>query len=264
MRYFFLFMILIFNVGMTFLGIKNLSTRDEYETEIQKLNTRIKEQSTALEKGEKQVQEIRKKIEEINQVKEKMQEELKKKKKEAEDLAKELVSEKQKRKELEKKLLNAEKEVARLKVEVQREKEEKTKLQERLERMANRLEKSESDKGSLLSRLNTVMRERDTVKNKLDKMDAASPKFTLAEITVSEKKQYAGIILNVNEKYNFCIVSIGKNEGIVPGIELIVHRGSSLIGKIIIERVFDRMSSAKILSTSAQETIRVEDSVRKF
>jgi hypothetical protein len=264
MRYFFLLLILIFNLGMMFLGIKNLSTRSEYETQLQKLNTDIQMKSDALETEKARALEITKKMEEINQVKTQVLEELKTKKREADDLAKELIGEKQKRKELEKKLMNAEKEVERLKVEVQREKEEKTKLQERLERMANRLERSESDKGSLLSRLNTVMKERDTVKNKLEKIDSSYPKFTLAEITVSERKQYSGIILNVNEKYNFCIVSIGKNEGIVPGVELIVHRGPTLIGKIIIERVFDRMSSAKILSATAQESIRTEDSVRKF
>jgi hypothetical protein len=71
-------------------------------------------------------------------------------------------------------------------------------------------------------------------------------------------------VLNVNRKFGFCIVSIGKDDGIVPGIELVVHRGSKLIGKIVVERVFDRMSSAKVVSVSENENIQVEDHVRKF
>ena len=107
--------------------------------------------------------------------------------------------------------------------------------------------------------------ERDHLQTELKVLkDKDTPNLTLEEITVSEEKSYVGVVLNVNEKFNFCVVSIGKGDGIVPGIELIVHRGRELVGRVKIERVFDRMSAAKVVSLENNQAIQMEDQVRKF
>ncbi len=256
--------IIIFNLCIVAVGLKNLVNSDYLKSMVNTLQTDLKNQKDALVKEQNNSRELQGKFTELETVKKKVQQELEQKKTEAGDLAKELAQEKLKRKNLEKQLQTAEKEISTLKLQVKEEKDKSQDLEKRLERMANRLEKQEDDKQSILTRLDSATKEREELQNQLKKMSEQDVKYSLSEITVSEQKVYSGIVLNINEKFNFCIISIGKNEEIVPGITLIVHRGSKLIGKVVVEKVFDKMSSAKIASLSENEMIQIEDSVRKF
>ena len=264
MKNFILVVVLLLNIGMIFFGMKSLVASDGFSVKISMMQNDLKAKESSLLAERKNLEELQKKFNDLETVKVQVQKELTSKKEEAADLARQLAREKHTRVDLERKLKNAETQIHQLEGQVQQEKDKNKQLEERLQRMADRLEKQEGDKEALLSRLNSSIKERDTLKDQLQKMDSNTQKYTLAEITVSEQKKYSGLILNVNDKYNFCIVSIGKSDGIVSGIELVVHRGSALIGKIVVEKVFDRMSSAKIISLSENQTIQVEDKVRKF
>ncbi len=269
MKSFVLFVVLLLNLGLIFFGLKNLAHSEGLNTQVSNLHQDLVLKTQEFEKEKTRFSEMNKQFENLKIVKEKVQFELETKKKEAADLSRQLAEEKQKRKDLERKLSQTETQVRDLKDEVKRVKESAQGMENRLERMATRLEKTESDKNTLLQRLKKTAEERDQIQTKLKELkDKDTPNLTLEEITVSEEKSYGGFVLNVNEKFNFCVVSIGKGDGIVPGIELIVHRGSELIGRIKIERVFDTMSSAKIVSLGNKavgtQTIQVEDQVRKF
>jgi chromosome segregation protein len=227
----------------------------------QKLDLKTKE----FEKEKTLFSEMNKKFEDLKILKEKVFFELETKKKEAAELSRQLSEEKQKRKDLERKLSQAEKQVYDLQEEAKQVQESTQGMKERLERMANRFERTESEKTALLERLKQTSQERDQLQKELKELQNKDrPDVTLEAITISEEKSYAGLVLNVNEKFNFCMVSIGKEDGIVSGIELIVHRGRELVGRIKIERVFNRMSSAKILSLGNNQNVQVEDQVRKF
>lgn len=264
MKNFILMIVVLMNCFMIFCALKNFTSSYVLTSRVDQLKTEINVKESGLKLEKQRADEFEKKFNEIEIIRLEVQKELKEKRSEASNLAKQLAKEKQKRKELERKLKKAEKKIKSLKDEVKKEKSKNQNLEGQIERMAKRLEMQEGDKQSLLNRLDGLKNERDTIKNKLKKLDANQPAYSLEEITVSEQKQYAGIVLNVNQKFNFCIVSIGKSDGIVTGIELIAHRGTSLIGKLKIERVYDKMSAAKIVSLSSTETIQVEDRVRKF
>lgn len=229
----------------------------------QKLEIKLTESQKNYEEQCRKVADIEKRYNDLEAVKEQVKKELEEKKKEARGLAKELSQEKQKRRELERKLKRAEHQIESLKVEVKKSKADKEEINARLERMAGRLERQETDKHNLLNRLDNVMKERDTIKKELSQVKDRDH-YSLKEITVSEQKQYSGFVLNINEKYQFCVISIGKQDGIAAGVDLIVYRGAKLIGKVKVERVFDKMSSAKIISLQKGEQITEDDSVRKF
>jgi len=259
-----LLLIVICNLGIVFLGLNSISKSDIMTKQITALNKDLNKTKKNLLNEKQNVEKIKKQYTDIESLKNKVQQELKLKKKEATELAMQLAKEKQKRRDLERKLKLAEKKVSVLKTKINTEKEQKEKLKQRLDKMASRLEQDTENKQALISKLNSTTKERNELKKQLKRMEDAVGHYSLEEVIVSEQKQYAGIILNTNRKYKFCIVSIGKNENITPGIELIVHRGSKLIGKVKIERVFAQMSSARILSESNNEKIKIEDGIRKF
>lgn len=265
MRFFILFIVLVCNLSIILFGVKNLAHSDFLSNQVAMLQNDLKKKDDLIHKEKIRADEVEKKYKDLEVVKEKVKTELEEKKKEAKDLAMQLAKEKQKRKKLEKKLKNAEKKINTLNLEVKKYKEASNKIDERVNRMADRLEKQDTDKQALLSRLKKAQKDRDEAQAELKKYKSGDKsKYSLAQITISEQKQYAGVVLNVNERFNFCIVSIGKEDEIVPGIKLVIHRGSKLIAKIEIERVFDKMSSAKIISITKNEKIQVEDKVRKF
>jgi hypothetical protein len=265
MKSFVLFLVLLLNVGLIFFGLKNLDHAEGLTVQVSSLHQELNLKTQEFEKEKTRFSEMNKKFEDIKILKEKMVFELEAKKKEAAELSRQLSEEKQKRKDLERKLSLAEKQVRDLQEEAKQDQESTQGMKERLERMANRFEKTESEKTALLERLKQTSQERDQLQDALKELkNKDKSNVTLEAITISEEKSYAGLVLNVNEKFNFCMVSIGKEDGILPGIELIVHRGRELMGRIKVERVFNRMSSAKIISLGNNQSIQVEDQVRKF
>ena len=265
MKHFILIFVIVVNGVLIYMSLKNIVLTYVSEQKIASLEKNLKKTSDTLEEEKSKNSTLKEKYENLDSLKQEVQKELKEKMVQAEELAIELAREKHAKEEIQRKLDKAETQIKTLEVAVTQERDKSKQLEERLERMADRLEKQDGDKASLLERLNSSIKERDQLKNQLKKMEEKNnTRYSLAEITISEKKYYAGMILNVNDRFNFCIVSIGKDDGIVPGIELIVYRGERLIAKIIIEKVFDKMSSAKITSLQDTQTVQVEDKVRKI
>ena len=265
MKHFILIFVIVVNGVLIYMSLKNIVLTYVSEQKIASLEKNLKKTSATLEEEKNKNSTLKEKYENLDSLKQEVQKELKEKMVQAEELAMELAKEKHAKQELQRKLDKAETQIKTLEMAVSQERDKSKQLEERLQRMADRLEKQEGDKASLLERLNSSIKERDQLKNQLKTMEEKNAtRYSLAEITVSEKKYYAGMILNVNERFNFCIVSIGKDDGIVPGIELIVYRGEKLIAKIIIEKVFDKMSSAKITSVQDTQTVQTEDKVRKI
>ncbi len=264
MKHLSLFLVIICNIGIAYFGLNSISRTDLMTKQMAMLSNDLDKTKQNLLNEKQNVEKIKEQYTDIETLKNKVQEELKAKKKEATALAMQLAKEKQKRRNLEKKLKLAEKKVTTLKTQINTEREKKENFKKRLDKMANRLEKDSETNQSLLAKLNSTTKERNDLKKQLKRMEDAIGHYSLEEVTVSEQKRYAGIVLNTNRRHKFCIVSIGRNEDITPGIELIVHRGSKLIGRVKIERVFAQMSSAKILSETDREEIKIEDGIRKF
>ncbi len=56
-----------------------------------------------------------------------------------------------------------------------------------------------------------------------------------------------GTILAVNQAWNFVVLSLGDRQGVVPNAELLVQRGSQLLGKVRVTSVEPSTSIADIL-----------------
>ena len=71
----------------------------------------------------------------------------------------------------------------------------------------------------------------------------------------------SGKILEVNDDYDFVIISIGKEDGVEKGMLFLVYREKELLGKVEVEEVFDDMSSCVILPWYRDEEIKIDDGV---
>ena len=64
---------------------------------------------------------------------------------------------------------------------------------------------------------------------------------------ISGRQGLQGTVLAVNQAWNFVVLSLGDRQGVVPNAELLVQRGSQLLGKVRVTSVEPSTSIADIL-----------------
>lgn len=109
--------------------------------------------------------------------------------------------------------------------------------------------------GADLTALQTELTETKTL------LTAAQDKNTglEAQITEFKRKEDArqksqmrqglqGTVLAVNQAWNFVVLSIGDRQGVVPNAEMLVQRGSQLLGKVRVTSVEPSTSVADIIT----------------
>ena len=72
----------------------------------------------------------------------------------------------------------------------------------------------------------------------------------------------AGQVVVVNREYDFIVMNLGKNHGLSVGQEFQIVRGTQVLGKVKVEKVYDELSAAAILPESQKNNIREGDAVR--
>ncbi len=97
-----------------------------------------------------------------------------------------------------------------------------------------------------------------------DKVKIAQDKVT--EMEVDKKRRESGVneagvhgvVLAVNQAYNFVVLDLGDRQGVVPNSEMLVMRQGALIGKIRISSVEPTTSIGDILSNTMARGVQVQ------
>ncbi len=71
-----------------------------------------------------------------------------------------------------------------------------------------------------------------------------------------------GKILNVNEAHNFVVIDLGKNDGVIEGMEFDVLRDGKKIARVKVRMLKDNVCAADIVKLYGSEGIKVGDKVR--
>jgi ABC-type transporter Mla subunit MlaD len=71
-----------------------------------------------------------------------------------------------------------------------------------------------------------------------------------------------GQVIVVNREYDFIVMNLGKNHGLSIGQEFQVLRGSEVLGRVKVEKVYDELAAAAILPESQKDNIREGDTVK--
>ena len=67
-----------------------------------------------------------------------------------------------------------------------------------------------------------------------------------------------GRILAVNQAYNFCVLDLGGRQGVEPNAEMLVVRGTTLIGRIRVSSVEPATTIGDIITTSLARGVQVQ------
>lgn len=71
-----------------------------------------------------------------------------------------------------------------------------------------------------------------------------------------------GQVVVINREYDFIVMNLGKNHGVSVGQEFQVARGTEVLGRVKVEKVYDELSAAAILPDSKKNSIREGDVVK--
>ena len=90
--------------------------------------------------------------------------------------------------------------------------------------------------------------------------EAAAPQAAVVPASAASRPE--GQVVVVNREYDFIVMNLGKHHGLSIGQEFQVVRGSEVLGKVKVEKVYDGLSAAAILPDSKKDAIREGDLVK--
>jgi len=113
------------------------------------------------------------------------------------------------------------------------------------------LKKQLEEKDILTSSLQTKIKDQDSQLSALKEREALRR-------SKSMRSGLEGRILAVNPSWNFVVLSLGDRNGVVNNAEMLIKRGSQLIGKIRITSVEPSTSIADIVANSVRSGLAVQ------
>jgi predicted RNase H-like nuclease (RuvC/YqgF family) len=154
--------------------------------------------------------------------------------------------------------------------------------QREIDRLAKELEQFRAERLSLTQQVAQLQQERDGLQGKVGDLEEAKaeldtkvtelsqhPSVELDRVMVSGSGSplissgagLQGQVLVVNRDYDFIVMNLGRNHGLNIGQEFQVIRGSDVLARVKVEKVYDELSAAAILPDSNKEAIREGDAV---
>ena len=87
---------------------------------------------------------------------------------------------------------------------------------------------------------------------------------TLEPITVTAKSARSDsfLVADINRDYNFLVINAGRPDNIQVGDSLCVFRGKELLGRVVVEKVGEDGSVAKILYKTLADKVKKGDTVK--
>lgn len=123
----------------------------------------------------------------------------------------------------------------------------------------------DGETGGKIKEIETQITENKLVIGKLE-TDLAGARVKIADLTKEKdarkdllrKNNFEGRILAVNQAWNFVIVNLGDRNGVTNNVEMLIKRGSQLIGKVRVTSVEPSTSVADIVSNSVPGGLTVQ------
>ncbi|MFC1631593.1 hypothetical protein ACFL1I_04255 [Candidatus Omnitrophota bacterium] len=190
-----------------------------------------------------------------------VQEESEQLKDQARELAKQVEQEKQAQAESLQQLSKQQQRIKALEGNLQDEKQKNLSL-------ANTVVQLEEAQSSLNEQLQAAQAELSSARKssgRLKSKSKAQKGVELKKIVVKPKaRQLNGRVLVVNREFEFLVIDLGRKNGLKIGDEFKVFQGVEEIGKVKVEKVYEAMSTAGILSGSQLFRISEDSAVKSF
>lgn len=208
---------------------------------------------TLKEKGK-----IEKELDAVTITKEALEVKVAKIQEEADNLSAQIEKEKQKNETILVDVESKKKELEKAKMDLDTERKEKLSISKRLEEIqldydkvkleVTRLKNEETNLQKKIADLEEKTRSINLDKIVVNTVDANAPAPAYTKPGQSAKSPLQGKVLVVNKDYSFIVTDLGQDKGVQKGMVLEVREGGAVLGKAEIDKVYDTMSSATILS----------------
>ena len=121
--------------------------------------------------------------------------------------------------------------------------------------LAVELVKVKQDSESTKDLLSQVRSAKDALESKIKEL-MAQKEVELGKVVVQpageQPMQLQGQVLSLNKKYNFAVINLGKNDGVLAGMKFEVKIDDETIAQLQVEKVYDTMSAANIISSKKE------------
>lgn len=160
-------------------------------------------------------------------------------------------------------LASTQEELAEVKTDLQNARDQIAQLNTQLEakevelaQAQTKIQQLQDDKTLLESRLretnDKLARAEDKARDLQDQVTALEHTVRDLEARLGERiaaavpRGLSGNVVVVNRPWNFVVIDLGSEDGLVPNVELLVHRGDRLVGKVRVSTVREKFSVAEI------------------
>lgn len=113
---------------------------------------------------------------------------------------------------------------------------------------------------------NQIIQAGEELTDAQDKILTLEQTVNMLEMELGDKtrvvpKGLTGRILHVNRDWNFVVIDLGTDDGLVPNAEMLIHRKDALVGKVTISGLTREMAIAELKADWAQATVKEGDYV---
>ncbi len=129
--------------------------------------------------------------------------------------------------------------------------QDKSNLQLQIDDLSNQLVRSEEEIRDIQDKVATLEKVIQDLESK-DGLPGTAQRIPVGTM---------GRILVVNSDWNFVVLDIGSEQGLVPNAEMLIHRKDQLVGKVRISSVEKNMSVAEIMTDWARQSVNEGDYV---
>ena len=147
-----------------------------------------------------------------------------------------------------------------------------TEKNDQLSKQETRIDGLEQDKVNFQIQIddlnNKLVQVEDELRDSQDKVLTLEQTVSQLEIelggdgrTHALPKGLTGRVLFVNKDWNFVVIDLGSDDGLVQNAEMLIHRKDELIGKITISGISRKMAIAELQPEWAQSTVKEGDFV---
>ncbi|HMO49490.1 MAG TPA: hypothetical protein PKE26_03790 [Kiritimatiellia bacterium] len=140
-----------------------------------------------------------------------------------------------------------------------------------ISRLETRVDGLEQEKVALTIQIddlnNQILQSEDELRDAQDKILTLEQTINLMDLELGQGRTRAvpkgltGRILHVNKDWNFVVIDLGSDDGLVPQAEMLIHRKDALVGKVTISGLSRNMSIAELQADWAQATVKEGDNV---
>lgn len=245
----FLALTIVFALASIYSGMQLKNKKTQLETELQSNKDNVAQLNTKLGAAQKEGQDTQEKLTSKSKELEAATAQIAQK-------SKEIASQTSKMKDVEAKLVSVSKEFSGTKAEIE-------KIKKSLPEGVT-IDELQGKLQSYQEQLMNLTQERTVLNEQLTKLTEEKKKLDESAKMKREGKMPAGLtghILAVNEDWNFVVLDIGTNQGVIENAEMVVYREGTLIGKVKITSAEPSIAIGDILKNWKKASIREGDAV---